>query len=558
LDKIVHNFKRESTENTISKQQKSVSVDPEIGCRKEATDSVCETDCMTSEVCTLPDVKKHRPPSVKEQCQFFDPQVAEKNFRDVVKHGDKRSTLKRQEYVQMGRRKAVDITSKQKCGQFVRKRCAIFEGEEPHNLCKRQNCCTNSSHSASRFTNNISNTTVTGRRRSSLSKYETANRSLGKNGTGSEKRIGCFKNEQNISVDNNKIPSSIICSSSSSSGDGGGSSNSDRSRSSSSSSSSNISISSSSSSNNINNDQNNKPPKSTRRIVTGFYDFSLSKSSRNSEKSEIESFHESGEVEVHEVSNKLQSSIVQNQTIPSSVLQSNSCQEELEKCDEASQLSSRLTTPTSTVSHPFQVEYKTIKTHSVDDNFDADGLQAESGSCIYTVKIEVQCSSPNEEHKPSECGSSFSNQHCNSDSPSGDSLSSVTKEISHTEELSIDIGNIEYSPEYEQQIVVSSCDPHFISTAHLPSQEENVETDESRNDYKPMNASFRRNCYQFKPVTRSEILNKNASGADDCENEYEDLLPCYTNNISTDKSNSSALSTCDVPVYQLYDFERVS
>ena len=589
LDKSVHNFKGDSTENTISKHQKSVSVDPKMGCRKEETDSVRDTDCMTSEVRALPDAIKHKSPSVKEQCQYFDHQIAEKNFRDVVKRGDKRNTLKRREYVQVGRRRAVDVTSKHRSGQFVKKRCALFEGGEPRKLCKRHNYYTNTSHSASHFTNNISNTTVTGRRRSILSKYETANGSLGKDGRGSEKHVGCSTNEQNISVDNNKISSPIIRSSSgggdggssngitSSSGGGGGntsgssiiSSNNISGSSggggggspsccSSSSSSSGSSSSSSSSSNNSNNDQNAKPPNSTHPIITDLCDFSLSKSSRNPSNSEIESFHESGKVEVHEVSNKLQSAIVHNQTIPSSALQNNCSQEVLEKCDEVTQLSSRPTTPTSTVSHPFQVQYKTLKTHPLDDNFDADGLQAENRSCIYKVKIEVQCSPSNEEQEPTEHGSSFSIQHCDSGSLSGDSLSSVTKEISYTEEVSIDTGNIEHSPENKQQIVVSSCDPHYTSTDHLPSQEESVETDELCNDYKPMNASFKRKCYKFKPVAPSEILNKNGSGADDCENEYEELQPHFTKDIPSDKSNSSVLSSCDDPLYQLYDFERVS
>jgi len=63
---------------------------------------------------------------------------------------------------------------------------------------------------------------------------------------------------------------------------------------------------------------------------------------------------------------------------------------------------------------------------------------------------------------------------------------------------------------------------------------------------------------QFKPVTPSETLRKIASGADDCENEYEEIRPHYTNYIRSGKSNSSMFSACDVPLYQLYDFERVS
>ena len=534
LDKSVRGFERASRGNTISKHQKSVSVDPKIGCRKEATDSVRDTDCMTSEVRTLPDVKKRNSQSVKEQCKYFDHQTAGKNFRDVVKRGDKCNTLKRQEYIQVGRKKTVDVTSKRRSSQLIRKRCAIFEGGEPHNLCKKQNSYTNSSHSASHFTNNISNTTVTEGRRRSLSQYETVNRSLGNSGSGSEKHIGCFKDKLNISVDNNKKPSPIICSSISSDS------------------------SSSRSSNNSNNNQNNKAPKSTPPVITDLCHFSLSNSYRNSTNSGIESLHESGEVEKHESSTKLQSSIVQNQTIPSSVLQNNRCQEVLEQCDTVPQLGSRLTAPTSTVSLPPKVDYKTIKTYSLGDNGDADGLQTESASCIYKVTVEVQFSPPNEEEEPSEHGSSLSNQHCNSGSPSGGSLSSVTKEVPFTEELSTDTGNMEQSPEIEQQTSVSSCEPHCTSTAHLASQEESADTDELRNDYKPMNASFRRNCYQFKPVTPSELLNKNASGADDCENEYEEIQIRYTNDVRSGKSNGSMISDYDVPLYQLYDFERVS
>jgi hypothetical protein len=543
LDKSVRGFERESRGHTISKHQKSVSVDPKIGCRKDATDSVSDTDCMASEVSTLPDVIKHKLPSVKEQCKYFDPQIAEKNLRDVVKHGDKRNTLKRQEYVQVGRKKAVDITSKRRSSQFIRKRCAVFEEAESHNLCKEQDCYTNSSHSASHFTNKISNTTVMGRRRRSLSEYETVNRSMGNNGSGSENYIGCFKRKLNTSVDNNKKPSPTISSSIIS----------DSSSNCSSSSSSSIS-----SSNNSNDNQNNKPPASTPPIITDWCDFNLSNSSRNPINSGIESFYESDKVEKHESSNKLESSALQNQTTPSSVLQNNPCQNILEKCDAVTQLDSRLTTPTSTVSLPFQVQYKTITTYSLGDNQDADGLQTESASCIYEVKIEVLCSPPNEEDKPSEHGSSLSNQQCNNGSPSDDMLSSFTKEISDTEEPSIDIGNIEQSPENGQQTSVSSCEPHCTSTAHLPSQEESVETYELHNDYKPMNASFRRNCYQFKPVTPSELLNKNASGADDCGNEYEEIRLSYTNDIISGKPNSRVLSAYDVPLYQLYDFERVS
>jgi len=62
----------------------------------------------------------------------------------------------------------------------------------------------------------------------------------------------------------------------------------------------------------------------------------------------------------------------------------------------------------------------------------------------------------------------------------------------------------------------------------------------------------------LKPISPSEILNKIASGADDCGNEYEELLPHYTNCIHSGKSNTSMFSACDVPLYQLYDFDRVS
>jgi len=632
LDKSVRGLERESRGNTISKHPKSVSVDPKIVCRKEATDSVRDTDCMTPEVRTMPDVNKQKLPSVKEQCKYFDSQSAEENFRDVVKRGDKCDTLKRQEYVHVGRKKAVDTISKHRSSQFIRKRCAIFEGGETHSLCKKQNWYTNSGHSASHITNNISNTTVTDRRRG-VSKCETVNRSVANNGSGNEKHIGCFKNKLNISVDNNKKPSPIISSSISSS-----SSNSSSSR-------------------------NNKPSKSIPPVITDLCHSSLSKSSRNSTNSGIESFHESGEVEKHESgevekhengevekhengevekhesgeaekhesgevekhengevekhesgevekhengevekhengevekhesgeaekhesgefekhengevekhesgevekhesSNEFQSSIIQNQTIPCSVQQNSCCQEVLEECDAVTQLDSRLTTPTSTVSVPLKVEYKTLKTYRLGDNQDADGLQTESTSCIYEVRIELKCSPPNEEEKPSEHGSSLSNQHCNNDSPSGDGLSSVSKEILYTEVFSIDTGNIEQSPETEQQIFVSSCEPQCTSTAHLPSQEESDETNKLHNDYKPMNASFRRNCYQFKPITpSSELLNKNASGANDCGNEYEELQPRYTNDIRSGKSNSSIHSAYDFPLYQLYDFERVS
>ena len=528
LDKSVRGLERESRGNTISKHPKSVSVDPKIVCRKEATDSVRDTDCMTPEVRTMPDVNKQKLPSVKEQCKYFDSQSAEENFRDVVKRGDKCDTLKRQEYVHVGRKKAVDTISKHRSSQFIRKRCAIFEGGETHSLCKKQNWYTNSGHFASHITNNISNTTVTDRRRG-VSKCETVNRSVANNGSGNEKHIGCFKNKLNISVDNNKKPSPIISSSISSS-----SSNSSSSR-------------------------NNKPSKSIPPVITDLCHSSLSKSSRNSTNSGIESFHESGEVEKHESSNEFQSSIIQNQTIPCSVQQNSCCQEVLEECDAVTQLDSRLTTPTSTVSVPLKVEYKTLKTYRLGDNQDADGLQTESTSCIYEVRIELKCSPPNEEEKPSEHGSSLSNQHCNNDSPSGDGLSSVSKEILYTEVFSIDTGNIEQSPETEQQIFVSSCEPQCTSTAHLPSQEESDETNKLHNDYKPMNASFRRNCYQFKPITpSSELLNKNASGANDCGNEYEELQPRYTNDIRSGKSNSSIHSAYDFPLYQLYDFERVS
>ena len=754
LDKSVRGFERESRGNNISEHQKSVSVDPNIGCGKEATDSVHDKDFKISEVRTLPSVKEHKSPSVQEQCKYFDPKITEKNFRVLVKRGDKCNTLKRLERVPVIRKKAVDITSKQRSSQFIRKRCAIFEGEVPRNLCKKQNCYTNSSHSTSRFTNNISNTTARVRRSRSFSKYERVNRSLGNSGSGSEsesasasasasgsgsrsgsgngsgidKLISGFNNKLNISVDNDKKPSPIICSSSSNS--------------------------SNSSSNNSNkNNQNNRPPESTRPIITDLSNFSLSNSSRNSTNSGAESFQESGKVEKTESSNKVQLSTVQNQTIPSSTLQNNHCQEVLEKCDEVTQLDSRLTIPTPTVFRPFQVQYKTTKTHFLGHNYDAEGLQTESGSCIYKVKIEVHCSPPNEEETPSEHGSSSSNKHYNNGSPSGDMLSSVTKEISYTDGLSIDIGNIEQPPENEQQTFVCSCEPYCTSTAYLPSQEERVESGELhndypesvesgelhndykesvesgelhndypesvesgelhndykesvesvelhndykesvesaelhndykesvesvelhndykenvesaelhndykesvesgelhndykesvesgelhndykenvesaelhndykesvesgelyndykesvksgelhndynesvesgelhndynesvesgelhndynesvescelRNDYKPMNASFRKNCCQFKLVTPSELATNSACGTDDCGHEYEDLQPYYTNHIRSGRSTSSLLSTYDFPLYQLYDFERVS
>jgi hypothetical protein len=525
LDKSVHGFERDPRGNTISNHQKSFSVDPKIVCRKEATDSVHDTDGMTSEVCTLVHVNKHKSPSVKEQWEYFELKIVEtKKFRDVVKFGDRYNTLKRQECDKVGWKKAVGCTSEHRPSQFIIKKCAVFEGAGPRCLCKRQNSYRNSRYSVSHFTDIINISTATDRRtRRSLSVHEIVCRSLGDNAIGSEKHTDFWINKLNISVDNKRKSSPIICSSSSSN-------NSDN-----------------------NNTKNSKPPKSPSLIITDY----LPKLSRNSTNSAIESFHDSGKVEKHDVSNKLQSSIVQNQTIPFSVLQNNHCQKVLEECDAVTQLDSRLIIPTSAGSCPFKVQYKTIKTYSLGDNQDADGLQTESWSCICKVKIEIQCPPLNEEEKLSEHGVSLSNLHYSDGSPSSDMLSSVTKEISYTEELSIDIGNMEQLPENEELIFVSSCNPHYTSSAHLPSQEESVETDELY-DYLPMNESFRRNCYQFKPVTPSELLNKNASGADDIENEYEEWKPLYMNVISLGIYKNSMLSAGVVPLYQVYDFGRVS
>jgi hypothetical protein len=539
LDKSVQGFLRESRGNTVSKHQKSVSADPETFCRKEATDSVRGTDCVTSEASTLPDVNIPKSPSVKEQCKFFDHQTVENNLRDVVKHGDKSSTLKRQEYVQVGRKKAVGSTSKRRASQFIITKCAIFEGE-PHYLCKRQNCNTVPGRSVPHSTNSSSNTTVTVRKKRSFSKHDTAYRSLGNSRSGSEKHVGWSRNKRNISVDNSKQPSPVLCSS----------------------------ISSSSSSNNSNdnsnnnsiNNKNNKPPKSTSPDTTDSCHFRLSKLSRNSTKTGIESVHEGSKVEKHEDSNKLQSSVVQNQTIPSSVLQNNCCQEVPDKCDTVKQLDSGLITPTAAVSYPLKVQYKTSRTCSLGDDRDANGFQTENEPCIYEVRIEVQCPPPNEEEELTEDGSSLSKEHYNDGSPPADRLNSVTKEILYTEELFIDIGDgdTEQSPDNEQQIFVISSDHNCTSTANLPSQVESIKSDELYSDYKPMNESFRRKCYQFKPITTSELLHKNASAADACGNEYEEFQQCYTNNMTASTSNSGMFAACDVPLYQLDDFERVS
>jgi hypothetical protein len=531
LDECVHGFEPEPRGDTMSEHQKNFSVDPKIVCAEESTDSACDTDCVTAKECTLLDVNEHRLPFVKEQCRHFDPRIVEKNCRDVVKFSDKCNTVKRQEYVKVCRKKAVDFTS----SQFIRKRCAVFEGGESHNsLYKRQNYYTNSKYSSLQFAD-ISNMTVKDRKRS-LSMYETVRRSLGN--TGSEKHACYLKNKLNISVNNNK-PSYIIC------GDNNNNNN------------------------NSSNKSSNKPPKSTSLISTDSCLLSVSELSRNLTNSGNESlhakdvireslFHESVKDEKYEISNKLQSSTVQNHSVPSLVLQNNCCQKVTEQCDAVTRLASRLNTPTSTVPSPFKVQHKTIKTHYSEDNLHVDRLERESRSCIYKVKIEVQCTLLNEEENCSDHAFSLSNQLYNSGSPRSDRLSSVTKEISYTEELSIDkLCDIQQSPKTEQQIFVSSCDLHCTNTVQLPLQEGSVESDELCSDYKPMNESYRRNCYQFKPGTSSE-LNKSSNAVYDCGNEYEECKPCDTGDMNAGMSKSSMLSIYDVPLYQVYNFARVS
>lgn len=535
LDESVHGFEPEPAGNNTSKYQ-NILTDQNTICGIQSTDSVYDSDSKSSEVCTPQVVNKNVSPSVKEQCKFSTLQTVQRNCRNVVNCSDNlKATLKRQQPIHTGRRKAVDITLKCRSCTIIKEKCAVFEvGEPKNNLCQRNK----SEYSVFKFTNVTQNTIMKDRKRSSCLN-ETVYGSL--ENEGSKKDVAWMKDKLKISVDNNV----------------------------------------------------SKPPHVTSLNSTNPHQVSIPNISRDFTNSGTESscakdaireysIHDKWKVENDEVSNNLQPSTVKQQSVLSLAVQDNGCQKLYEHCDADEQLDTGplSNTSTSPVTPPQKVLCTIIDAPCSQDDLHTNGFQTGSVSCTYEVKREVQYTPQNEEEKCSDNFSFLSYVHYECGSPSCDMPSSTTKEISCTEEAVLNKSHSnEQSRKHKKQIFISFYDLGCLNTPcepHLPLQKESIKVNEIYSYYEPMNELFRRNCHWFKKISPFESFDRTVSGGsrpecgkgqktdtvynvrvDDCENAYEECRPYDTND--TDISKSSLLSTYeDVPLYQAYNFESVS
>ncbi|XP_021937689.1 uncharacterized protein LOC110838638 [Zootermopsis nevadensis] len=247
------------------------------------------------------------------------------------------------------------------------------------------------------------------------------------------------------------------------------------------------------------------------------------------------------------ISNNLQSSTMEEHILPSSVLQDNGCQKQSES-----------NVSISTTLLPLTVKCTTDKAHTLDE-LSTNGFHTGSETSTYEVQKEIQQHAPpNEEEKCSDHIPFDSKQVYEHVRQSSDMLSSMTKEISHNEEVAgKESYNIEEPQKPEQQIFISSYYLGYPNTTCNPQlllQKECVKIYEIYNDCKPMNESL--NAEESgESITEYDKGINTDSGI--CENVYEECDPClwkYNVNIS----DSGVLRHYkNVPLYQAYNFGTV-
>lgn len=522
LDESVHSSEPEPAQNNTSKYQENIMTDTPTACGKQLTDSVDDTDSKRSKSCTLQEVNKNRFSSVKERCKFYDLQSVERNSKDTVKCRDKTTFMRQKPFFQVCRRKVVNTVLKHRSSPIISERCAIFEvGEPNNNFCKRNTYPIKSKHSVFEFANIIPNTTVKDTERSS-SLYETVYRPM--ENEGNKKHRALLRNKPKISMDNN------------------------------------VSKPSGDTSANSTNSSHLCKHNFSRNLTNSGTELSCAKDVIREY-----SVHDMQKVENFKISNNLQSSTAEKHSVPTSVLQDNGCQKQSEQ-----------NAPISTALLPLRVQCTTDKAHASDD-IHKNGFQTGSELSTYEVNTEVQHTPPNEEEKYSDHFPFPMKQLYEHVNPSREMLSSMTKKISHTEEVTENKSCSDDEPQkHEQHIFISSYDlgcPNTTCKPQLPLQKECVKMDEIYNYYKPMNESFRKNCPQFEPTSQSESLDTEVSGESRteygkglktdtvwnvktgiCENAYEECNPCDAH-----ISSSRIFPTCkDVPLYQAYNFGTVS
>jgi hypothetical protein len=522
LDESVYGFELEPAQNNTSKHQESIMTDADKDCSKQSTDSVDDTYSKCSELCTVQEVNQNGFLSVKERCKFFNHQSAEKNGKDTVKCRNNAAFI-RQKPFQDCKRRVVHAALKHRSSPIISNRYAVFEVGVPNkNFHKRNIYPTKSKHSVFELTNIIQNTTVKDKERTS-SWCETVYRPM--ENKDSKQHTPWLPNKLNISTDNNVSKPSGV-----------------------------------------------RDANSTNSSHLYEQNFSRNPTDSGTEMSCAQdtirqcSIHDKQKVENLKISNDPQSSTAEKQSDSSSVLQDNGCKKQSEQ-----------NISICTVLLPLKIKCTTDKAHTAND-LHTNKFRTGSESSTYEEKTKVQYTSPNEEEKCLDHVPFCSKQlYEHISSPSRDMLSSMTKEIPHTEEVtgkkSCDSEELQ---KHEQRIFISSYDLGCSNTTcdpQLPLQGEYVTMGEIYNDCKPISESFMKNCPQFKQVGQSESADMEISGerrpeygdrlktdvvwnvkTGIRENAYEECNP-YDAHIS----NSRILHTYkDVPLYQAYSFGTVS
>ncbi|PNF38631.1 hypothetical protein B7P43_G02311 [Cryptotermes secundus] len=536
LEENVHCFEPKPAGKNTSQHQENILFCTSVICGKQSNDSVEDTDHKSSEKGPLPNVTVNGCPSVKQQCLNI--QTVEINSRAMVKCGDKfNMSVRREEPIK------VPLVSNSK------RSISYAEGQPTKNSCKRNSYHTESKYSVSEPTGSIHSATVEGRRQCSCL-YETASRSV--RNAGSKKHRVLLENKVKISVDNNKtlhITSSI--------------------------------------------NSNDKPP-NTSVISTNSHhicipNFSGNLTNSNPESSYVKdvirrfSVHDNLKVKNCTIRNSCpQPSKMQIHSIPSLGLQHNNCEKLSEHCNADKQLDTTFVVnkPTSPVPQPSKALFIKDEAVSLKDDLLTNGLHRKSECCTHEANREVHCTLLNEEEKCSDNFSLVNSQLQKHRSPSSDISSSMTKDISSTEEAAAEKSCIiKQLPRHEQQIFISFYDLGCLGTLykpHFPLQKENARVDEMYNHYEPMNESFRANYHKLEPVSLYESLDRKVNGGnrtecgkrrktysecnirvDDCGNAYEECKPCDRNHMNGDNLNSRSLSTYNIPIYQTYNFGDV-
>lgn len=503
VDESLHSFESEPAQSNVPKHQENIVTDAATFRSKQSSVSVDDTDSKCSELCTVQEVNQNRFSTVRERCKFFDLKSVESYSKDTVKRKDN-VTFNRQKPLQDCKRKVTDTPLNQRSSPIISERRTVFEVGEANILCKRNSYPTKSKIPVSEFTNITPNTTVKDREISS-SPYQTYYRSI--ENERSKKHTARLQNKLDISISCNVSKLSGV-------------------------SSVNSIMSSHLCTHNF-----------SRNLTTSGTELSCAKDAIGES-----SIRDKQKVGNFNISNNLQSSTMEDRILPSSVLQDNGCQKQSES-----------NVSISTTLLPLTVKCTTDKAHTLDE-LSTNGFHTGSETSTYEVQKEIQQHAPpNEEEKCSDRIPFDSKQVYEHVRQSSDMLSSMTKEISHNEEVAgKESYNIEEPQKHEQQIFISSYYLGYPNTTCNPQlllQKECVKIYEIYNDCKPMNESLIAE-ESGESITEYDKGINTDSGI--CENVYEECDPClwkYNVNIS----DSGVLRHYkNVPLYQAYNFGTVS